>query len=80
MKKLVIDRFSALVIAAFGLVAALAWNSAVQSIFKQYVPGEGIIPKLIYAVAVTMIAVLITLWVGYLASRANNVKKSTKKR
>lgn len=31
-----LEKFSALVAAAFGLVAALAWNSAIQNIFKQF--------------------------------------------
>ena len=31
----VIDKLSALITAAFGLVAALAWNSAIQQIFKE---------------------------------------------
>ncbi|HJK65977.1 MAG TPA: DUF5654 family protein, partial [Methanocorpusculum sp.] len=31
----VIDKLSALITAAFGLVAALAWNSAIQEIFKE---------------------------------------------
>jgi hypothetical protein len=34
MQKEVIDKITALMTAAFGLVAALAWNSAIQEIFR----------------------------------------------
>lgn len=30
-----VEKMSALITAAFGLVAALAWNSAIQNVFKQ---------------------------------------------
>ena len=35
MKKQVIEKIAALVTAAFGLVAALAWNDTIKAIFKQ---------------------------------------------
>lgn len=48
----------------FGLVAALAWNEAIQEFVKQFIepriPGSGLISKLIYALLVTLLAVLIT--------------------
>lgn len=48
--------------AAFGLVAALAWNEAIKTLINQYFEsGNNIISKFIYAVIVTLIAVLITL-------------------
>jgi len=33
MKKDIIEKLATLITAAFGLVAALAWNSAIQNIF-----------------------------------------------
>jgi hypothetical protein len=33
MKKDVIEKLAALITAAFGLVAALAWNDAIKSLF-----------------------------------------------
>lgn len=50
----------------FGLVAALAWNSLIQEFVDSYVrvwlPGNGgIISLLIYAVIITILAVLVTL-------------------
>ncbi len=65
MKKTIIERLSALVIAAFGLVAALAWNGAIQAIFREvFGTAEGVIPMLFYAVIVTIIAVVVTVWIG----------------
>jgi hypothetical protein len=71
MKSEVIDKLAALVTAAFGLVAALAWNGAIQAIFKKvFGTSEGIGPMLTYAIVVTIIAVLVTLWVGKAAGKA----------
>ena len=64
----VIDKLSALITAAFGLVAALAWNSAIQEIFKEVFGEQSSIPAMVgYAVFVTVIAVIFTLWfiIGY---------------
>ena len=58
--------------AGFGLVAALAWNEAIQSFVNSYVvkyisPGSGVLSRFIYAVIITLIAVLVT----YQLSRLN---------
>jgi hypothetical protein len=71
MKPEVIDKIAALVTAAFGLVAALAWNGAIQAIFKKvFGTAEGIGPMLVYAIVVTIIAVIATIWVGRAAGKA----------
>lgn len=49
----------------FGLVAALAWNSLIQEFVNTYVKkflpnGSGIISLFIYALVVTILAVLVT--------------------
>lgn len=70
MKKEIIEKISSLIVAAFGLVAALAWNSAIQAIFQKYFgTAEGIVPMLIYAVVVTIIAVLVTMWIAKIAEK-----------
>lgn len=70
MKKEIIEKIAALVIAAFGLIAALAWNGAIQAIFKEvFGTAEGLGPMLIYAVVVTVIAVLVTFWLAKLAEK-----------
>ncbi|KUG19650.1 hypothetical protein ASZ90_010620 [hydrocarbon metagenome] len=64
---------AALITFAFGLVAALAWNEAIQALFALYIdPGGSITAMLIYAVLVTIIAVLATIWIGSVAARARS--------
>ncbi len=58
---------------SFGLVAALAWNETIQEVVKQYIepriPGSGILSRLIYALLITILAVLITYQLSRLASK-----------
>lgn len=66
--------------AGFGLVAALAWNSLIQEIvatyIKPYLPESyGIISLLIYAIIVTVIAVIITLQLTNLLGKLESEKK-----
>ena len=54
-----------LVTSGFGLIAALAWNELIKELVNEYIKpffGEssGIISLLIYAVFVTLLAVLVT--------------------
>ena len=50
------------IMAAFGLVAALAWNEAISELINQYFKsGSNIISKFIYAGVVTFVAVIISL-------------------
>lgn len=65
MKKEVIEKLAALVTAAFGLIAALAWNGAIQAIFTRvFGKPDTIAPMVIYAVVVTIIAVFVTIQLG----------------
>ena len=67
MKKEIIEKLATLIIAAFGLIAALAWNTAIQSIFKEFFPdSSGIIAMLIYAIVITILAVFVTIYLGKL--------------
>ena len=69
MRKDVIEKLAMLITAAFGLIAALAWNGAIQAIFKSvFGTAEGIIPMIVYAVVVTVIAVFATIWIGKAAA------------
>jgi len=49
--------------AGFGLVAALAWNEAIQAIVNKYFSAgdAGVVGKLIYAVIITVFAVFVTV-------------------
>ena len=71
MKSQVIDKFTALITAAFGLVAALAWNSAIQNIFVRIFGEKSSISAMLsYAIIVTVIAVFVTIWLGKLSNKA----------
>jgi len=71
MKIEVLEKIAALLTAAFGLVAALAWNGAVRAIFEHFFGTADNIPAmLIYAVIVTIIAVLVIIWVARAVKRA----------
>jgi len=71
MKSEVIEKMASLITAAFGLVAALAWNGAIKAIFAQvFKDAEGLTQMLIYAVLVTILAVLATLWIGKASAKS----------
>ncbi|MBI2588346.1 hypothetical protein HY373_01675 [Candidatus Berkelbacteria bacterium] len=59
-----------LIISAFSLVAALAWNEAITHIIEKFIqPGQSIISWLIYALLVTLLAVLAGLYLGRLIQK-----------
>ena len=71
MKTEILDKIAALVTAAFGLVAALAWNHAIKTIFKEIFGEQSAIgPMLLYAILVTIIAVILTIIVARAVSKA----------
>lgn len=78
LRREVVDKMSQLATAAFGLVAALAWNSAIQALFQRVypVPGTAIWALLAYAVLVTVIAVLVILLIGRIAGKLKQEQKN----
>ncbi len=63
MQQEIIDKITTLMATAFGLVAALAWNNTIKLIFlKVFGEKNTIISMLIYAIVVTIIAVIATIW------------------
>ena len=70
MSSEVLDKMVQLVTAAFGLVAALAWNEAIQALFTLIFGEAGnIAAKFFYAVVVTVVVVFVTVRLGRLAER-----------
>lgn len=56
------EKMTTLIAAGFGLVAALAWNDAIQTLFNAIFPkSQEIIGKFLYAFLVTIIVVIISL-------------------
>jgi len=75
MKSELIEKLSLLSTGAFGLVAALAWNEAIQKIFKDlFGERSSLIAMLSYAILVTVVAVIVTLWMGRLAEKAKQAQ------
>lgn len=59
LKKEFFERFAALITGAFTFVAALAWNSAIETLIAKYIsPSGGLSGMFIYAVIVTLIAIV----------------------
>ena len=78
MKKQVIEKLAALLTAAFGLVAALAWNDAIKALFRGPCGAEdaGALCTLstggpwVYAIIITIVAVIVTIQIGKLAEKS----------
>lgn len=60
------SKASALIMGGFGLVAALAWNDAIQTLFAKVFgdnPGS-LWAKFLYAVIVTATIVIVSIYIG----------------
>jgi len=75
-KEEALDKIAALMTAAFGLVAALAWNGAIQEIFKQIFGEQSTLAaQLAYAIIVTIVAVIVIIWIAHIASKMKGEAK-----
>ena len=62
LKVQILEAMSALIIAAFGLVAALAWNEAIKTLVTEIFGTENNLAGLFaYAIIVTVLAVIMTI-------------------
>ena len=67
----VLETFASLITAAFGLVAALAWNETIKSFIAEVLQTDGTVwGNLIYASIVTIIAVVMTLFIARALGKA----------
>ena len=65
----------ALASAAFGVVAALAWNGAITALVKQiFGTGGQIVSLFIYAIIITIVAVIVMVNLGKMAERSGEAK------
>ncbi|WP_287588781.1 DUF5654 family protein [Candidatus Borrarchaeum sp.] len=76
LQKEMIDKFSTLITTAFGFVVAFAWNGAFQAIFRNIfgITNE-VVPSVTYAIVVTVIAVIVTIWISKLARRYKTIEQ-----
>jgi len=76
MKSETLKTMITLATSAFGLVAALAWNSAITELFKKiFGSAQGIIGLFVYAIVVTVIAVMVTTHLGRAQQRLADAEK-----
>ncbi|HKH12093.1 MAG TPA: DUF5654 family protein [Rubrobacter sp.] len=73
----VLDKFSTLITTALGLVAALAWNTAIQNLFNKLFGQAGgeLVGQFFYAILVTIIVIVATIYVGRAAERAKKAEQ-----
>ncbi|MGD1061139.1 MAG: DUF5654 family protein [Methanomassiliicoccales archaeon] len=65
----VLETVAALMTAAFGLIAALAWNDAIGTAIKNTFSSDPGIGQFIYAIVVTVIAVVATILIGRMLAK-----------
>ena len=66
----VIKTIITLVTTAFGLVAGLAWNDAIQKLIESVMgAGDALTGLFIYAIVVTIIAVVVTIILARIAGK-----------
>lgn len=79
MREEVAEKLAALITAAFGLVAALAWNDTIKTIFNAiFGSSDTVLAMIIYAVVVTVIAVWVTIRIGKMTEKAKKGKPKKK--
>lgn len=64
IKREIRQRTIGYIVAAFGLVAGLAWNDAVKTLIENLFPlGRGtLLAKFIYAISMTLVVVVISVY------------------
>jgi Family of unknown function (DUF5654) len=71
-----LDKFAELITTALGLVAALAWNTAIQNLFDQVFGEAGgeLAGQFLYAALITIVVIFATLSVARAAERAKKAE------
>jgi len=61
--------------AAFAFIAALAWNQAISAMVTQFIgAGSGWVALLIYAVIVTIIAIVAAIYIARVAGKMKSAE------
>jgi uncharacterized membrane protein len=73
----VLDKFAELITVALGLVAALAWNTAIQNLFNMIFgeAGSVLIGQFVYAIIITLVVIFATIAVSRAAARAKKLEE-----
>ncbi|MDO5853248.1 MAG: DUF5654 family protein [Thermoplasmata archaeon] len=74
-----LETFASLITAAFGLVAALAWNEAIkEAVLAVFGSNDNLLGLVVYAVIVTILAVIMTLLIARSLGKAKEAMKLAK--
>lgn len=74
-----LETFASLITAAFGLVAALAWNEAIkEAVLAVFGTNDNLMGLLVYAIIVTVLAVIMTLLIARSLGKAKDAMKLAK--
>lgn len=76
LQKEIFEKMLNLSTSGFGLVAALAWNELIKEVVNQYIKplvggASGLISLLIYAILITVLAVVVTINLSKLIEKKN---------
>jgi len=76
IKKEIQQRISTYILAAFGLVAAFAWNDAIKSLIEYFFPlnKNTVLVKFTYAILITFVVVIVSVYLTKLLSDKNEKK------
>lgn len=76
----VLDKFAQLITTALGLVAALAWNTAIQNLFNRLLgeAGAALVGQFVYALLITLVVIFATIAVSRAAERAKRLEERLK--
>lgn len=76
------ERIIGYILAAFGIVAGLAWNDFVKSLIDAAFPAQtgnkGITAKFVYALAITFVIVIISVYLTRLAGQEDEKEEQEK--
>ncbi|NLU45378.1 MAG: hypothetical protein GXX87_00290 [Euryarchaeota archaeon] len=73
-----LEAMSSLIIAAFGLVAALAWNGAIKAMIETVFKAEDdLLGMVVYALVVTVLAVAMTMLITRAVKKAKQAAEDS---
>jgi hypothetical protein len=77
----ILDKFAQSITTALGLVAAVAWNTAIQGLFDRLIGEAGavLIGQFVYAALITLIVIFATIAVSRAAERAEKLEEERSK-
>ena len=80
LKVQLLETFAALITAAFGLVAALAWNETIKkAVAEVFGSSDDLVGLLVYAIIVTVLAVIMTMLIARALGKAKAAVANEKK-